>query len=278
MLAHEFMRNAFLGGTFIALACGLAGYFVVVRAEVFAGDALGHVAFTGALAAAAAGVDLRFGLFAATVLVGLGMGAAGKRARADDAVIGSFFAWVLGLGVLFLSIFTTSSSGGNGTAAVRVLFGSIFGLSAGDARVAAAVGAGAALAVLLLARPLLFSSVDPDVARAQGVRVRLVGLAFLGVVGVTAAEATQAVGALLLLGLLSAPAGAAYRLTSNPYAGLALSASLALFATWGGLVLGYLIPSLPPSSAIVFLAFGVYVVAAIRPARRPRIASLESVS
>ena len=115
-------------------------------------------------------------------------------------------------------------------------------------------------------------------ARAQGVRVRLVGLAFLGIVGVTAAEATQAVGALLLLELLSAPAGAAYRLTSNPYAGLALSAALALFATWGGLLLGYLIPSLPPSSAIVFLAFGVYVLAAIRPARRPRIAKLESVS
>jgi len=277
MLAHEFMRNAFLGGTFVALACGLAGYFVVLRAEVFAGDALGHVAFTGALAAAAAGVDLRFGLFAATVLVALGMGAAGERARAHDAVIGSFFAWVLGLGVLFLSIFTTSSSGGNGTAVVRVLFGSIFGLSAGDARVAAAVGAGAALAVLLLARPLLFSSVDPDVARAQGVRVRLVGLAFLGVVGVTAAEATQAVGALLLLGLLSAPAGAAYRLTSNPYAGLGLSAALALFATWGGLVLGYFIPSLPPSSAIVFLAFAIYVAAAVRPVRRPEIPKLESV-
>lgn len=277
MLAHEFMRNAFLAGTFVALACGLAGYFVVLRAEVFAGDALGHVAFTGALAAAAAGVDLRFGLFAATVLVALGMGAAGERARADDAVIGSFFAWVLGLGVLFLSIFTSSSSGGNGTAGVRVLFGSIFGLSAPDARVAAAVGAGAALGVVLLARPLLFASVDPPVARAQGVRVRLVGLAFLGIVGVTAAEATQAVGALLLLGLLSAPAGAAYRLTSNPYAGLALSAALALFATWGGLVLGYLIPSLPPSSAIVFLAFGIYVLAAIRPARRARIPKLESV-
>ncbi len=278
MLAHEFMRNALLAGTFVALACGLAGYFVVLRAEVFAGDALGHVAFTGALAAAAAGVDVRLGLFAATVLAALGMGAAGERARADDAVIGSFFAWVLGLGVLFLSIFTTSSSGGNGTAGVRVLFGSIFGLSAADARVAAVVGAGAALAVGALARPLLFSSVDPDVARAQGVRVRLVGLAFLGILGVTAAEATQAVGALLLLGLLSAPAGAAYRLTSSPYAGLALSAALALVATWGGLALGYLIPSLPPSSAIVFVAFGMYLAAAFRPSRRVRIAKLNSLS
>src|SRR5438105_15265605 len=117
MFAQEFVRNAWLAGTAIALASGLVGYFVVLRAQVFAGDALSHVAFTGALAAAAAGIDLRVGLFAATVLVALGMGAAGDRARADDVVIGSFFAWVLGLGALFLSIFTSSSSiTGNGAA------------------------------------------------------------------------------------------------------------------------------------------------------------------
>ena len=162
MLGHEFMRNAFLAGTFIALACGLVGYFLVLRTQVFAGDALSHVAFTGALAAAAAGIDLRLGLFAATLAVALGMGAAGDRARADDAVIGSVFAWVLGLGVLFLSIFTTSSSGnGNGAAGVRVLFGSIFGLSAGDAWLAAVIGAATAAcaapdrpaAPVLLGRP-----------------------------------------------------------------------------------------------------------------------------
>jgi zinc/manganese transport system permease protein len=278
MLGHEFMRNAFLAGTFVALACGLVGYFVVVRAEVFAGDALSHVAFTGALAAAAAGLDVRVGLFAATVVVALGMGAAGSRARADDAVIGSFFAWVLGLGVLFLSIFTTSSSAGNGTAGVRVLFGSIFGLSVPEARLAALLGAAAALALLLIARPLLFASVDPEVARAQGVRVRLVGLGFLAVLGVVAAEATQAVGALLLLGLVAAPAGAAHRLTTNPYAGLALSAVLAVAATWGGLTFSYLVPSVPPSSMIISLAFLIYVAATVRGLLKPGIPKLESLS
>jgi zinc/manganese transport system permease protein len=278
MLGHEFMRNAFLAGTFVALACGLVGYFVVLRAQVFAGDALSHVAFTGALAAAAAGIDLRVGLFAATILVALGMGAAGERARADDAVIGSFFAWVLGLGALFLSIFTTSSSGsGDGTAGVRVLFGSIFGLSASEARLAAGLGALAVVVMIAVARPLLFTSVDIDVAEAKGLHVKLIGLVFLGVLGLVAAEATQAVGALLLLGLLSAPAGAAHRLTANPYAGLALSAALALAATWGGLVLSYLVPDLPPSSMIVSLAVAIYLGAAAF-GRRAETPKLESVS
>lgn len=278
MFAHEFMRNAFLAGTLVALACGLVGYFVVLRAQVFAGDALSHVAFTGALAAAAAGIDLRVGLFAVTIIVALGMGAVGDRARGDDAVIGTFFAWILGLGALFLSIFTTSSSGsGDGTAGVRVLFGSIFGLSASEARLAAALGALAAVVVLAIARPLLFSSVDLEVAEARGVRVRLIGLVFLGVLGLVAAEATQAVGALLLLGLLSAPAGAAHRVTSNPYAGLALSAGLALVAMWGGLALSYLVPSLPPSSMIVSLAVTLYLAAAAL-GRKAGIPKLESVS
>jgi zinc/manganese transport system permease protein len=232
------------------------------------------VAFTGALAAVAAGFDVRVGLFAATVLVAMGMGAAGDRARADDAVIGSVFAWVLGLGVLFLSIFTSSSSGGgNGTAGVRVLFGSIFGLSAGDAWVAALIGATVAVALLVIARPLLFSSVDPGVAEGGGVPVRVLGLAFLALLGVVAGEGTQAVGALLLLGLLAAPAGAAYRLCANPYAGLALSAAIAVGSMWAGLALSYAIHRLPPSSAIVFVAAAAYI-AALLFSRRP---TLESV-
>src|ERR1700676_5429689 len=109
MFAYEFMRNAFVVGTFVGLACGLVGYFVVLRAQVFAGDALSHVAFTGALAAAVIGLDIRVGLFAATILGGIVLGLLGNRAGADDVVIGSFFAWALGLGVLFLSIFTTTS-------------------------------------------------------------------------------------------------------------------------------------------------------------------------
>ena len=114
IFGHPFMRNAFVAGTGIAACCGAVGYFVVLRSQVFTGDALSHVAFTGALAALAAGFDLRLGLFGATVAVAVGMGFLGRFGRADDVVIGSVFAWILGLGVLFLSIYTSTSSGADG--------------------------------------------------------------------------------------------------------------------------------------------------------------------
>jgi len=262
MLAHEFMRSAFLAGTAVALACGLVGYFVVLRAQVFAGDALSHVAFTGALAAAAAGLDVRLGLFVATVAVAVGLGLLGQRARPDDVVIGSVFVWVLGLGTLFLAIFTAGSSGADGTVAVRVLFGSILGLSTAEARLAAAIGIAAALTCLALARPLLFASLDPEVARGLGVPVRALGVVFLALLGVVAAEASQAVGALLLLGLLAAPGGAARLLTARPWLGLAFSVAIAVGSTWVGLVLSYEIDSLPASSAIVGCATAAFLGAA----------------
>jgi zinc/manganese transport system permease protein len=260
MLAQEFMRNAFVVGTFVGLACGLVGYFVVLRAQVFAGDALSHVAFTGAVAAAVLGLDIRAGLFIATILGGVLMGVLGDRARADDVVIGSLFAWTLGLGVLFLSIFTTKSSAGNGTAGVRVLFGSIFGLSTADVRTSVGLALLASVLLLVIARPLLFSSLDSAVAAAQGVPVRALGVGFLALLGLVAAQASQAVGALLLLGLLAAPAGAAHRITANPYRGLLLSALLSVGAVWFGLTLSYVFPTLPPSSMIIGTAVGLYLL------------------
>ncbi|HEY4450722.1 MAG TPA: metal ABC transporter permease [Solirubrobacteraceae bacterium] len=274
MFAHEFFRNALLAGTLIALACGLVGYFVVLRAQVFAGDALSHVAFTGALAGAAAGIDTRVGLFAATIAIALLLGGIGERASADDVSIGVVFAWILGLGVFFLALFARGSGGGNGLLGARALFGSIFGLSVGDAQLAGVIAAAIVAGVLMLARPLLFASVDPEVAAARGVPVGLLGLAFLVLVGATAGEATQAVGALLLVGLLAAPAGAAQRLTANPYLALGLSAALALTAMWCGLALSYAIPQLPPSTAVIAVATAIYLLAfaltAARPARAAR--------
>jgi zinc/manganese transport system permease protein len=273
MLAHEFMRNALIAGSFVGLACGLVGYFVVLRAQVFAGDALSHVAFTGALAAAVLGFDVRIGLFAATILGGAALGALGERARADDVVIGSLFAWTLGLGVLFLSIFTTNSSAADGTAGVRVLFGSIFGLSTSDVATSVVLALLASSLLLAIARPLLYATLDTAVAAAQGVPVRALGLGFLVLLGLVAAQASQAVGALLLLGLLAAPAGAAHRLTTNPFRGLLLSAALAVASVWAGLTLSYLFPTLPPSSMIIAAAVGIYTVAlGATAARNPRAA------
>ncbi|MFI5008916.1 MAG: metal ABC transporter permease [Solirubrobacterales bacterium] len=279
MLSQEFMRNALLAGTFIALACGVSGWFVVLRGQVFAGDALSHVAFPGALAAAAAGIDERVGLFAATIAVGAGIGLLGRRSfagagagsagmqPADDTAIGAVFTFVLALGVFFLTLFSVSAAGGSGIQTARTLFGSIFGLGSGEARLAAAIGAGAVVATLAIARPLLFASVSPEVAGARGVPTRLLGVGFLMLLGVVAAEATQAVGALLLLGLLTAPAAAAHRLAGNPFAGIALAALLGVAAMWGGLALSYALPGLPPSTAIVALAVGVYAASTILPMR-----------
>jgi zinc/manganese transport system permease protein len=258
IFGHPFMRNAFLAGTGIAASCGAVGYFVVLRGQVFTGDALSHAAFTGALAALAAGFDLRLGLFGATVAVAMGMGLLGRSGRADDVVIGSVFAWMLGLGVLFLSIYTSNSSGANGTAGVSVLFGSMLGLSTEAARVAAVIGVSILAAVLLIARPLLFASLDEAVAAAGGVPVRALGIGFLALVGLTAAETTQAVGALLLLGLLAAPAAAAHRLTTHPFKGLALSTGLSIGAMWAGLTVSYAFPSMPPSFAIIATAVLMY--------------------
>ena len=131
MFAHEFIRNAYLAGTFIALASGCVGWFVVARAQLFAGDALSHVAFVGAIGAAVVGLDERVGLFGLTLAVAGAMAALGRRARADDAVIGTVFAWILGIGILLLTLLSTSSAGGAGISAANALFGSIYSLSAG---------------------------------------------------------------------------------------------------------------------------------------------------
>jgi zinc/manganese transport system permease protein len=271
MLSQEFMRNALLAGTFVALACGVSGWFVVLRGQVFAGDALSHVAFPGALAAAAAGLDQRIGLVLATVIVGGGIGVMGRGALtarggrsaggslpADDTAVGIVFTFILGLGLFFLTRFSMSSGGASGIEAARTLFGSIFGLGAGEARLAAALALVVTLAILTIARPLLFASVAPEVAGARGVPTRALGIGFLVALGVVAAEATQAIGALLLLGLLAAPAAAAHRIARSPAIGIALAAAFALAAMWGGLALAYAVPSLPPSSAIVGIAALIY--------------------
>ncbi|MFC5666027.1 metal ABC transporter permease [Kitasatospora misakiensis] len=275
-LSQAFFQHALLAGTAIALAAGLVGYFLVLRAQVFTGDTLSHVAFTGAMAALAGGYDLRIGLFAATVGAALLLGLLGRRGRPDDVVIGALFSWVLGLGVFFLTLYTTTRSSSQGNAGISVLFGSIYGLDRGRTLTAVLIAAGIAVAMIVLARPLLFATLDEAVARARGVRTGALGLGFLALVGACAAEATQAVGSLLLLGLLAAPAGTAVRLTDRPYRALALSAGLAVLDVWGGLLLSAAVPVLPPSFAVMAVATACYAAAlAVRrvpapaPAARP---------
>ncbi|MGI8802399.1 MAG: metal ABC transporter permease [Solirubrobacteraceae bacterium] len=274
MNAPPFVENALLAGSLIAIASGLVGYFVVLRSQVFAGDALSHVAFTGAIAAAVIGIDVRLGLFAGTLAVAVAFARLGGRAEVDDVTIGTTFTWVLGLGVLLLALAAAGAAGSNGTLAARELFGGIFSLSDGDTAVGALVALVVIAALLTIARPLLFATVDPLVAGSQGVPVRRLGLVFLVLFAVDAAEATQAVGALLLLGLVAAPAGAAHRLTGDPYRGMLVAGLLALVSLWAGVILSYRIPGLPPSSAIIGVASAIYAssfLAGGRRARRPLV-------
>jgi zinc/manganese transport system permease protein len=267
MFAHDFVRDAYLAGTFIALACGTVGWFVVLRAQVFAGDALSHVAFVGAIAAAVVGLDEVVGIFALTLALAAGMALLGRRARADDVVIGIVFSWILGLGLLFITLLATSASGGSGIATANTLFGSIFSLGGARARLGAVVGLLSAGVVIAGFRPLLFATLDPEVAAVRGIPVRALGAGFLLLIALVTAESTQAIGALLLLGLLAAPAGAAHRLTSRPYHGVALSALLAVGAMWGGLALSYAIPSVPASTAVIGFAAGAYALALLASRR-----------
>ncbi|MCU4182833.1 metal ABC transporter permease [Acidiferrimicrobium sp. IK] len=270
MLGHPFEVRAVIAGSLIAAAAALVGWFVVLRSQVFTGDALSHVAFTGALAALAAGIDLRIGLFVGCVVFGLAMAVLGRNGRADDVVIGSVFAWVLGLGVLLLTVYTTGSGATDASAGINVLFGSIFGLSASQSTLAALIAVGVIVVMIAIARPLLFASLDPAVASARGVPVRVLGVVFLALVGVTAGEATQAVGSLLLLGLLSAPAGAAARLTDRPFVAMWVAVGLGVVSVWGGLAISYAASRVPPSFAIMAVATGIYLLAALAgPRPRP---------
>ncbi|MFJ7909130.1 metal ABC transporter permease [Kitasatospora sp. NPDC096204] len=269
VLHQAFFQHALLAGTAIALASGLVGYFLVLRAQTFTGDTLSHVAFTGAMAALAGGYDLRLGLFAATIGVALLLGLLGRRGRPDDVVIGTLFSWILGLGTFFLTLYTTHRSTTQGNAGISVLFGSIYGLSGAQTVTAVLIALAVSATALLIARPLLFATLDEAVATARGVRTGALGLAFLALVGACAAEATQAVGSLLLLGLLAAPAGTALRLTDRPYRALALSAALAVLELWAGLALSAAAPQLPPSFAIMAIAAACYgATALVRPAAR----------
>lgn len=259
MLAYDFMRNAFIAGGCIAAAAGLVGYFVVLRNQVFTTDALGHVAFTGGMGGLLVGLNLLVGVFGSCVAVALAIGSLGGRGRGRDVAIGTVFAWVLGLGLLFLSIFTSSHSASAGNTGISVLFGSILGMQPAQALIASGAGLLTCIALLVIARPLLFVSLDPEVATSRGVPIRVLTVLFLILVAITVAESVQAVGALLVFALMVTPAAVAQNLTTSPYTGMALSAAVAVLAVWLGLTLAFYI-AYPASFFITALAFGSFIV------------------
>ncbi|MBV9232045.1 MAG: metal ABC transporter permease [Chloroflexi bacterium] len=237
MFHHEFVQNAFLAGTIVAIVSAIIGYFVVLRAQSFAGEALTDIGFAGATGAALLGVSSLLGMLLFTLLAALGMGALGERVRGRDVEIGMVLSFALGLGVLFLSIYIQQGTHAN--AGVGILFGSILSVSRSDVFVTFGCSIAILVLMALLFRPLLFASIDPEVALTRGVPVRQLSIIFLLLLGVATAESILVVGVLLVFALLIAPAATAERLAHRPLTAIILAVVLGLCFTWGGLILAF---------------------------------------
>ena len=258
----SFMRNALIAGSIIAVVAGIVGYFVVIRRLSFAAHALSHAGFAGAAGAVLLGLNPLVGLLTFTISGGMAMGVLGKKALNRDVQIGTVLAFMLGLGVLFISLYK-----GYATEAYSLLFGEILGISRLDVLVSLIAG-GLVLAILLIGyRPLLFSSVDEDVAEAKGVNILGFGLLFMFILAVTTSIAVQVVGVLLIFALLVTPAAIAERLTKTPGKAIAISIAVSLSATWLGLFIAFYEPY-PVSFFIISIVFIEYIIARILSSKR----------
>ena len=259
LFQFHFMTNALIAGTIVAVTASSVGWFMVVRQQAFAGHTLSVIAFPGAAAAALAGVPVVIGYFVACALGAVAIaGVTGGEARSishESAAIGSVQALALGLGFLFVSLYHGLLTGLD-----SLLFGTFLGIT--DSQVLVLLGiALAVLAVLAaVARPLLFASVDADVARANGVPVGALSAAFLVMLGLAVAATSQITGALLVFALLVTPAATAQLITPRPALSLVLSVAIALVVTWLGLSIAYF-SVYPVVFYVTSLSFGTYVLA-----------------
>jgi zinc/manganese transport system permease protein len=271
LLAQPFVHTALWAGAVAAVVSGAIGVFVVGRGMSFAVHAISELGFTGAAGALLIGIDPVLGILGGSLLVGLVLGLLSLRSRERDSAIGAVLAFGLGLGVLFLSLNQAYA-----TEAISLLFGGILEVSDAQLRNLVIVGAVVLLGLALLYRPLLFSSVDPDIAAARGVPVRALSVAIFLLLALTTAEAIQVVGVLFVLTLVITPAAAAQRLTGRPALALLLSVGIALVSTEGGILLS-LAKSWPSSFFIATISFAFYVAARVydwnrgRQSRRPNL-------
>jgi|SRR5208283_794096 len=254
MWQYDFMQHAFEAGTIVAIIAGIVGYFVVLRRSSFAAHALSHIGFAGAAGAVLFGVDPIIGLLLFTSGGGITIGLLGRRAASRDVQIGTVLAFMLGLGVLFISLYS-----GYATEAYSILFGEILGISSSDVLVTLV----ASLVILLLTavvyRPLLFASLDEDVAEAKGLPTLLLGIIFMLLVAVATSISVQVVGVLLIFALMVTPAAIAQRLSKRPLHGIMISIFIALMATWIGLFVSFYEPY-PVSFFITSIVFVIYLL------------------
>ena len=253
MFHFEFMQHAFEAGTIVAIIAGIVGYFVVLRRSSFAAHALAHIGFAGAAGAVLLGIRPVFGLLLSTSASGFVMAILGSRAAHRDTQIGIVLAFMLGMGVLFISLYT-----GYATEAYSILFGEILGISSNDALLTLVAGSIILAAVAIVYRPLLFSSLDEEVAEAKGMPVLLLGIVFMLLVAVAASIAVQVVGVLLIFSLMVTPAATAQRLAKRPQRVILISVVISLMATWLGLFISFYQPY-PVSFFITSIVFSFYL-------------------
>jgi zinc/manganese transport system permease protein len=262
VLRAPFMQNALVVGSLVAVAAGLLGYFVITRQNAFAAHALAHIGFPGATGAILVGLPVTVGLAVFCIGGGLLIGVFGRRVGDREIATGTILALATGLGVLFASL-----ASANASTTTSVLFGNLLAISSAQVAVFAAVTAVVAVALAVLARPLVFASVDPAVAEARGVPVRALGIAFVVLLALTITMAVQVVGTLLLFSLVVTPAATALRLTARPARVAAIAVAVALLSVWAGLVLSALV-DLPPSFFIVSVTVVLWLAARAVSGRR----------
>lgn len=252
MFEYDFMINAFAASGIVAVLAGIVGYFLVLRGQTFAGHALSHVGFTGATGAVLLGISPIWGMVGFTLAACIGMGALGERLAGRDVAIGVILSVALGCGLLFLHFYTTYA-----TQVTALLFGNVLAVSHTTLAVLASIGAISLAALALIARPLLFASLQPELAEAKGVSLRTVSMLFLAVCALAVAACTQIVGVLLVFTLLVGPAAAAQNVSTRLSTGVILAASFALFEAWLGITLAYH-TDWPTSFWITTLSAAVY--------------------
>jgi zinc/manganese transport system permease protein len=252
MFEYEFMQNAFAASGIVAVLAGVVGYFLVLRGQTFAGHALSHVGFTGATGAVLVGMSPLWGMIGFTLAAGIGMGALGEKLTGRDVAIGVILTLSLGFGLLFLHFFTAYAS-----QATALLFGNVLGVNHDTLVVLAGLAVVSLGALAIIMRPLLFASLQPELAEAKGVPLRLVSILFLAITALAVAASTQIVGVLLVFALMVGPAAAAQNVAIRLSTGVLLAAVFALVQAWLGLTLAYY-TDWPTSFWITILAAGVY--------------------
>jgi zinc/manganese transport system permease protein len=234
MFAYEFMTNAFAAAGIVAVVSGIVGYFLVMRGQTFAGHALSHIGFAGATGAGLIGLAPLWGLLAFTLAAGVAMGALGERISNRDVAIGVILALALGFGLLFLHYYTSFA-----TQATALLFGNVLAVDHAMIIALAVLGVITLGALAAIMRPLIFASLQPELAEAKGVPLRFVSTAFLAIVALAVSACAQIVGVLLVFTLMVGPPAAAQRVATGLWSGLFLSAALALAAAWFGLTMAF---------------------------------------